>query len=471
MSQDTVSSKKLLQSIRDFLKDRFNLSEGKASEKQTIEGIRQGVAFRGSNLWILIFAILVASVGLDSNSTAVIIGAMLISPLMGPIMGIGLGVGIFDGVLVKRSFLNFGISVLISILVSAIYFWFSPTDEPQSELLARTAPDFRDVLISVFGGFAGIIAGSRKEKSNAIPGVAIATALMPPLCTIGFGIAHRDWTYIYGPTVLFFINSVFIGVSTIVTVRLLGFRFKEFVDPVRKKNVRNRIIFLCFFTALLVVPTTIDLIREKQFKHKAEEFLNANFDKSQYFNQEYLFGDRIFTLENKNDSNTISFSLVGKPLDDDKYTSLLSELERAGLPECKLNINSTDQSGDLSGNALDLIDRQFRANIIAELYKQNEQVIRNKDDRIKLLEGEILDYKKGELPIDDLLTEIKTIEHNVEGLSVAPTYLRSSDSTATDTVYLAYIKFLHRPNRKKIEMLENWLKTRIKAKELKMITD
>jgi uncharacterized hydrophobic protein (TIGR00271 family) len=181
-----------------FLKDRFNLSHEQEDTLETIKSIEKGVEFRGINVWTLIFAIFVASIGLNVNSTAVIIGAMLISPLMGPIMGLGLSVGIYDFALLKKSLKNLSIAVVISVITSAIYFAVSPLDEAQSELLARTTPTLYDVLIALFGGMAGIVSGASKEKGNAIPGVAIATALMPPLCTAGFGIGTGNLFYFLG---------------------------------------------------------------------------------------------------------------------------------------------------------------------------------------------------------------------------------------------------------------------------------
>lgn len=236
MSQSNVTLKSIYVSIKVFLAGRFDLSEGKASEKETILEIKQNIVFKGANLWILIFAIMIASIGLDVNNTAVIIGAMLISPLMGPIMGIGLGVGINDLKLIIQAFKNLGIAVLISILTSALYFWISPLNEAQSELLARTSPNLWDVFIGLFGGLAGIVAGSRADKSNAIPGVAIATALMPPLCTAGFGLATGQWNFFFGACYLFWINSVFICFATIVIVRLLRFKNKEFLDTKQEKK-------------------------------------------------------------------------------------------------------------------------------------------------------------------------------------------------------------------------------------------
>ena len=180
--------KQQLMKVKTFLIDRFSLNEDSAHETEIIESISRNVEFRGSNLWALIFAIFIASIGLNVNSSAVIIGAMLVSPLMGPIMGVGLGIGINDLELVRKGLKNLFIAVVISVGVSAVYFFITPLHEAQSELLARTTPSIWDVFIAFFGGLAGIVGGTRKEKSNAIPGVAIATALMPPLCTAGFGL-------------------------------------------------------------------------------------------------------------------------------------------------------------------------------------------------------------------------------------------------------------------------------------------
>ncbi|MFA6745894.1 MAG: DUF389 domain-containing protein, partial [Bacteroides graminisolvens] len=184
--------------FKEFLKEYLDLRKDKDNELATVESIRKGVEFKGANLWILIFAIFMASLGLNVNSTAVIIGAMLISPLMGPIMGIGLSVGLNDFELMKRSFKSFLVATAFSVATSTFFFLISPIDEAQSELLARTSPTIYDVLIALFGGLAGVVAFSTKEKGNVIPGVAIATALMPPLCTAGFGLATGNLVYFLG---------------------------------------------------------------------------------------------------------------------------------------------------------------------------------------------------------------------------------------------------------------------------------
>lgn len=206
---------------------------------KTIRDISDGISMRGYNLWILICAAMLASIGLDTNSTAVIIGAMLISPLMSPILGVGLGLAINDQDILLRSLRNLTIATVASLATSTLYFWVSPLSEPTAEELARTQPNLLDVMVALFGGVAGIVAGSRSEKTNAIPGVAIATALMPPVCTAGFGLAHGDWRIFGGAFYLFAINAVFISLATFAVAKYLRFPLKEYVNDTVRKRVRN----------------------------------------------------------------------------------------------------------------------------------------------------------------------------------------------------------------------------------------
>lgn len=236
----------LFTQFKDYLKGILDPSGDREGEAQTVENICSGINFKGSNLWVLIFAIFIASLGLNVNSTAVIIGAMLISPLMGPIMGIGLGLGINDFELIKKAFRNLAIATVFGILTSTFYFLISPLNEARSELLARTTPTIYDVLIAFFGGMAGIVASSTRLKGNVIPGVAIATALMPPLCTAGFGLASGNFSYFFGAFYLYVINSVFIAFATTLGVKLMHFSKKSFVDKVREKRCSNW--FIRFFS-------------------------------------------------------------------------------------------------------------------------------------------------------------------------------------------------------------------------------
>jgi len=202
---------------------KIRLPRDKENIEITTENIKNGAVLTGVNLWVLVGAVFIASLGLNTNSTAVVIGAMLISPLMGPIMGLGLGLGTNDFTLVNKSIRNFLIMFVLSVTASSLFFLISPVKEAGSELLGRTSPTVYDVLIAFFGGMAGIIAGASKLRNgNVIPGVAIATALMPPLCTMGYGISHLNWQYTAGAFYLFMINSVFIALATYFIVSLLN---------------------------------------------------------------------------------------------------------------------------------------------------------------------------------------------------------------------------------------------------------
>ena len=213
--------------LKNFFRNYLSLNRSREDESATVESIRNGVEFKGINLWVLIFATFIASMGLNVNSTAVIIGAMLISPLMGPIMGVGLSIGISDFELMKRSLKSYLIATLFSVVTATLYFTFTPLNEVQSELLARTSPTIYDVFIALVGGLAGIVALSTQEKGNVIPGVAIATALMPPLCTAGFGLATGNLLYFLGAFYLYFINSVFISLATYIGVRMMHFQHHQ----------------------------------------------------------------------------------------------------------------------------------------------------------------------------------------------------------------------------------------------------
>ena len=262
--------------------------------------IRKGIYFRGPNVFILACAIVIASVGLNLNSIPVIIGAMLISPVMGPILGFGLGLGTNDTALVKDAIKNFLVMVLISILASTVFYLISPLQlEQQTELLARTNPTLYDVLIALFGGFAGILETSRKEKGGTVlPGVAIATALMPPLCTVGYGIAHLELKFIIGAFYLFLINSVFISLATVVTVKYLHFPMVAGDEARRRHSARWSAVTL----VILIVPSVlsaIQMIQDNNFARNAELLVkeNKNLGKSYIYDYKTNLDNRPHTLD------------------------------------------------------------------------------------------------------------------------------------------------------------------------------
>ena len=295
--------------FQNYLKGIFDPSEDRESEVETIENICKGINFRGSNLWVLIFAIFIASLGLNVNSTAVIIGAMLISPLMGPIMGFGLGLGISDFELIKRSFRNFAIATVFSVITSSIYFLISPISEAQSELLARTQPTLYDVLIAFFGGLAGIVASSTKSKGNVIPGVAIATALMPPLCTAGFGLATGNLYYFFGAFYLFFINSVFISLATYLVVRVLKYPKKVFLDKDHEKRVTRYVGIIVIFTIVPSLFLSYRLVKTTYFNQQVLNYVNTElaFPNTQILSK---------TITNTSDKKEIKVVLIGDNVSD-----------------------------------------------------------------------------------------------------------------------------------------------------------
>lgn len=255
-----------------FFKRTVSFRDG-VKKRETIQNIKRDIVFQGHNVWILVCSMVVASIGLNMDSPAVVIGAMLISPLMSPILGVGLGVATVDLKLIYASLKNFGVMIAISLLASYLYFLISPVDTPTNELLGRVKPNAFDVPIAFFGGLAGIIAASRGGTSNVVPGVAIATALMPPLCTTGYGLATGHWDYALGAFYLFLLNCLFICLSTILTLRYLKFPVREYVDQKVEKKAK---LYMYIFLGVIVVPAvllSVSAIKESKFNADVEAFI------------------------------------------------------------------------------------------------------------------------------------------------------------------------------------------------------
>jgi uncharacterized hydrophobic protein (TIGR00271 family) len=269
---------KLVNKLINFI----DLQKGEEDKKKVLENIISNISFRGSNLWILACAIVIASVGLNVNSTAVIIGAMLISPLMGPIVGAGFGLGMYDFELVKKSIKNLAIATVVSLIVSSIYFYISPFKEVQSELLARTSPNIYDVLIAFFGGLVGVIAVTRVEKGNPIPGVAIATALMPPLCTAGYGLATGNYLFFGGALYLYTINCVFICIATFIIVKFLKYPIAKQIDLKHQKQVKQGITALLLIMIVPSIYFAYQLFGEKRYIQRTEAFIENEFTKKDF---------------------------------------------------------------------------------------------------------------------------------------------------------------------------------------------
>ncbi|GAB3175081.1 TIGR00341 family protein [Telluribacter humicola] len=446
--------------VKNFLVYIFNLDEGKAEEEHTIEDINKGVVFRGTNLWVLICAIFIASIGLNVNSTAVIIGAMLISPLMGPIMGLGLGIGIFDMELIRKALKNLSIAMVISVITSTIYFLITPLSDAQTEILARTTPTLWDVMIALFGGFAGIIASTRAEKGNAIPGVAIATALMPPLCTAGYGLATSQWNFFFGAFYLFFINCVFITLATVVIVRYLGYTPKQYVDDRTGLRVRYTVAVVAIATMLPSVVIAYNVVQRSLFERKARNFLERemNYSTTQIISQQLVY---------KPDTSRIVVTCIGQTLDSSRISYLSQRLPVYGLN--KTNLIIRQNYNELNAKSIQELNQQLRTGILEDLYRKNEDVIRDKNARISLLEDEVLRYRTLNSQSADIGKELKIQHPGLAEFSLSSSPVYNLETMKPDTAFLAYARFSRRPTTAEIKRIEEWLKVRTKTQKLRLV--
>lgn len=417
-------------SITQYLK-RFYLFARKIAtiqsdtdEEATINNISQAVEFRGINVWILFFAIIIASVGLNVNSTAVIIGAMLISPLMSPIMGVGLAISINDNELLFKSLKNLLVMVLISLIASTFYFFISPLSDAQSELLARTEPTIYDVIIAFVGGLAGIVAGSRRqEKITVVSGVAIATALMPPLCTAGYGLASAQFNYFFGAFYLFFINSFFIALATYVVTRFLSFKKKTYRDAKKELNVRRGIAIL---TIVAMVPscfTAIRVIRTTSFNSSVIHFLETIDESEVFADTKVIDSKRIYR---SSDDKEIELTFVGKKLTDEQIKLLAEYQNDCDLSDAKLHIVQTNDglSQDFS---------LLQAGAMKHFFEDKDRQLAKKDEEIQSLQQQLnkaLDENK--VSVAQMTSELKILFPNLKSLSVGQ--LSEVDATTGEEV-------------------------------------
>lgn len=409
-------------------------------EAGTIENVKKSIEFRGGNLWGLIFACLVAAIGLNTNSTAVVIGAMLISPLMGPIVGVGFSVGTNDFETLKYSFRNLALMIVVSIGAAAIYFLLSPLKDPTAEILARTRPSLYDVLIAIFGGVVGIVASSRKDRGNAIPGVAIATALMPPLCTAGYGLATWQLNYFIGAFYLFFINSLFIALTTMVVVRSLQFPQKEFLDKKREKKVRILIWSLVILTIIPSLITAWFVVNEAVFQRTATQFIQETF---QYDNRDVLSYDAKYN--NKGDSSEIEIIIWGDELKPSEIANLKDKMvEVYGLKKTILDIHQNKEKTPLpTNNSSNLDVTKFN-----EIYEDKLKAIEYKNFIIDSLQKVIQrdDERKPEMykkRLDEVTKKIAALYPEVEEMGfsqIIKTTVRE-DTSFTDTIPTAIVRW------------------------------
>ncbi len=417
---------------------KFNIKSEQEAFDVIHDTVEKGIYFKGTNLWILIFAILIACVGLNVNSTAVIIGAMLISPLMGPILGMGYSLATYDFGLLRRSLVNFGFAVLSGLVASTLYFIITPLGEAHSELLARTQPNIYDVIIALVGGLAGIVALSSKQKGNVIPGVAIATALMPPLCTAGYGLATANWSYFFGAFYLFTINTVFIATATLVTVRFLNYpKWYQANDGVKK--YANR--WVSFIVTITVVPSIYFgyvLVQQENFTRNANTFIR---------NESYIEGDYLLKSEIDPVKKTIRLIYGGRLIPDSVKEKVAAKMDNYSLKGATVAIQQGFSVDDDQEELL-AMDRQqneinrLRAELASNMSMQDSLQQRRQIGR-------------------QLLRELKPLFPEVTACGTAEQVL-FDDSLKSFTYTSLFVRSSQRAKTvKELPRLESWFRSRI----------
>mgnify|MGYP000960823652 FL=1 len=441
------------QTLWQIIKSYFNVLPDKDGEKYVIKQITNGINFQGSNLWILIFAVFIASLGLNVNSTAVIIGAMLISPLMGPIIGMGLALGIADLELFKQSIKNYLISTFISVVTATIYFTLSPITDAQSELLARTSPTLYDVLIALFGGAAGFLAMSTKGRNNVVPGVAIATALMPPLCTAGYGLAVQNTSYFFGAFYLYFINTVFIAFTTCLGVRFLHFHRKQFINLEKMKRVNLYIVSIIIITILPASYMTWNIIKQSVFENNIKKFIAEELSYS---------GTNILSHEYDLQTKTLHVVAVGNPISADTIAKAQKTMTDYQLEGYKLKVIQ----GTTSDSLLILKHKKKDQLFVGDKNTSEwQELIYNND----VLKKELTSYTHYPVLANDMKDELKVICPTAKSIILSKASESFTDTTLIDNHIVAVVKTSKPLANNNKKQLYDWLKVKVKSDSLELI--
>ncbi len=419
-----------------------DLHTGEEDKQKVLENVKSNISFRGSNLWILACAIVVASIGLNVNSTAVIIGAMLISPLMGPIIGAGFGLGMYDTDLVKKALKNLLIATIVSLIVSTTSFYLSPFKETQSELLARTSPNIYDLLIAFFGGLVGVIAITRVEKGNPIPGVAIATALMPPLCTAGYGLAIGNLKFFFGALFLYTINCVFICISTFLIVKYLKYPAVNQFDTKSQKQIKYGMTLL---TLIMIIPSTFfayKLFDEKKYNQKVTLFLENEF-----INKGHTIVFKKINLDTN--PKNLEVALFRHTFNASEIKSLNKTLANYQIENTLLTIKQ--DTTDIKKYILNQIN-SGKTNLDA------------KDITINQLKNEIASNKYNNIA---LLEEIKIIFPEIENISISNHNFNVTIDSSYVIPVLIYESKTNLSEASKLK-LQMWLQKRLAKKQIEI---
>ncbi len=439
------------------LRSYFNITPFLVPQAEAEATIRDGVSFRGINLLILIVAIFIASLGLNTNSTAVIIGAMLISPLMGPIIGIGLAVGIHDFDLIKRSFRNLMMATAFSVATSCIYFMISPVNEGHSELLARTSPTIYDVFIGFFGGAAGILAIGSKVKGNVIPGVAIATALMPPLCTVGYGLATLQPHYFLGALYLFFINSIFIATATTLGVRLMNYSYRDFSNPLRARRVKYTVYTIAMLTVMPAIYLTYNMITTEAYNNNCSRFVDTEFR----FPATQVVK---YHTDNIDGQRTLTVTLMGEALPQDSLLTVMDgKLQYYHLNNTRLRII---QSNAIGTQAL----RSTSSAMLRDMYTITQATINSQQHTIDSLRRLAASTTRLDTLAVTVAPELKIIYPQISNIAIAHTTSANTATGRADTLNLALVSYSTPLDPAQQQKLTQYLRARLSLPRLRLIT-
>ena len=445
-----------LKEFKNSLAGYFDLSSFLIPQAEAEEAIREGVSFRGINILILIVAIFIASLGLNTNSTAVIIGAMLISPLMGPIIGIGLAVGIHDFDLMKRSFRNLLMATIFSVATSCVFFLISPVNEGHSELLARTSPTIYDVFIGFFGGAAGILAIGSRVKGNVIPGVAIATALMPPLCTVGYGLATFQMNFFFGALFLFFINSVFIACATTVGVKLMKYHIKDFSNPQRAKRVRNLVYAIALLTMIPACYLTYRMYQQSTFNTNCQRFVDQqfNFDGTQVLHS---------SAEMKSNKKTLTVSLVGRILPHDSLLLALTDrLPEYKLAGTRLRIIQGDNPSNFDAT-------QATSTMLRDMYQVTQNTINSQRETIDSLMAVNAETALNDTIAARISPEIKVLFPEISDIAITKAIVSNVDSIRLDTLNVALVRYTRPMGASQTKKFKEYLEARLQKRNITIV--
>ncbi len=433
----------------------FNFGDDRMPEQDVVAAIASDVDFHGAKLWLLIIAIFVASLGLNTNSTAVIIGAMLISPLMGPIIGMGMGVGIYDFTLFKQSIRNYLIATIFSVITATLYFLVSPTVHAQSELLARTSPTIYDVGIALCGGLAGMIAlSSRSQRyGNVIPGVAIATALMPPLCTVGYGIATRNGHFAFGAMYLYLINTVFIVFSTTICVAfVLRFKKRTLVDKMRQKRLRKTILIIALATLIPSVYLTLRMVQSTIFEQRANQFVQTEMDFEQ---------STVVRVKADMNHKNVQVVLFGNTLDSVTISNLQQKLPFYNLAGTTLDIvqgNSGLRDTDVKSILADFEKKALKASTDSN---------QTNKERTEETEGHYTKYASILEVSSKFLPEIQNIYPSVGSIAVSDGKMIYYDSISVSKPVICVNVLLNNElNSVEKNKIKKWIKYRLEDEDI-----